>query len=153
MSFNEIYGMLKSENIDKICFAHTGAFFVTIGSDVECLEGILGLNKICFGEGICKAGFPNSSLAKYMKIMHDMGITYVVYGYVLDEESKFKIEIEYNGKKYTKLAEMDGDSNISNRISKLYSTYKVACNRCEYKKTKLIKEIKACEKRKFKLVF
>ena len=145
MSFNEIYGMLKSENVDKVCFVETGAFFLTIGSDVECLEGILGFNRTCFSEGICKTGFPNNSLAKYMKIMHDMGIPYVIYGYVLDEESKFKIEIEYNGKKYTKLAEMDGDIVIKKRIEKLYSTYKVDCNRCEYKKTKLIKEMKACE--------
>ena len=153
MSFNEIYGMLKSENVDKVCFVEAGAFFLTIGSDVECLEGILGFNRICFSEGICKAGFPNNSLAKYMKIMYDMGIPYVVYGYVLDEESGFKIEIEHNGKKYTKLVEMDGDIVIKKRIEKLYSTYKVDCNRCEYKKTKLIKEIKACEKRKFKLEF
>ena len=47
MSFNEIYSMLKSENIEeKICFVETGSFFVTIGSDAECLSDILELNKI-----------------------------------------------------------------------------------------------------------
>jgi len=103
MSFIEIYSMLKSENIDRICFVETGSFFVTIGSDAECLVEILELNRICFSEGICKVGFPNNSLSKYMKILYDMGIPYVVYGYILDDSSKFKVEIEYNGKKYTKL--------------------------------------------------
>ena len=151
MSFNEIYSMLKNENIDRICFVETGSFFVTIGSDAECLSDILELNKICFSEGICKVGFPNNSLSKYMKIMYDMGIPYVIYGYVLDDDSKFKVEIEYNGKKYTKLAQIDGDSNISSRIAKLYKTFKPDCNRCEYKKIKLLKEIKSCERRKEKL--
>lgn len=153
MSFIEIYSMLKCENIDKICFVETGSFFVTIGSDVECLVEILELNRICFSEGVCKVGFPNNSLSKYMKILHDMGIPYVVYGYMLDDRSNFKVEIEYNGKKYTKLAEIDGDNNISNRIVKLYKTFKPDCNRCEYKKTKLLKEIRSCERRKERLKF
>lgn len=59
------------------------SLFVIIVSDAECLTDILELNKICFSEGICKVGFPNNSLSKYMKIMYDMGIPYVV--------SKFKL--------------------------------------------------------------
>ena len=151
MSFLEIYNMLKRENKDKICFVETGSFFVTIGSDAECLASLLDLNRICFSDGICKVGFPNNSLSKYIKIMYDMGIPYVIYGYVLDKDSIANIEIEHNGKKYTKLVEIDGDSNISNRISSLYKTFRPDCNRCEYKKKKLLKEIKACERRKEKL--
>ena len=41
MSFNEIYNILKSENVDRICFVETGSFFVTIGSDAECLSETL----------------------------------------------------------------------------------------------------------------
>lgn len=48
MSFNEIYSILKKENIDRICFVETGSFFITIGSDAKSLADILELNKICF---------------------------------------------------------------------------------------------------------
>ena len=68
MSFNEIYGMLKSENVDKVCNAQTGAFFLTIGSDVECLEGILGFNRICFSEGL-KYSYFDKKYVKSIKVM------------------------------------------------------------------------------------
>ena len=151
MSFMEIYNILKSEKIDKICFVETGSFFVTIGSDAECLSMVLELSKICFSEGVCKVGFPSNSLSKYIKIMHDMGMPYVIYGYVLDDNTNLKVEIEYNGKKYTKLSEVDGDRNIAKRIERIYSTFKPDCNRCEYRKVKILKEIKSCDRRKEKL--
>lgn len=97
-------------------------------------------------------GFPNNSLSKYMKIMYDLGIPYVVYGYILDKETKTKIEIEYNGKRYGKLCDVPGDEDVSMRIINTYKKYVEGdCSNCKYKKAKIIKEIASYENRIVKL--
>lgn len=49
------------------------------------------------------------------------------------------------------MADRSGDVVIGKRIENLYKTFKSDCNRCEYRKSKLLREIKACDRRKEKL--
>ena len=59
MRFEEVMCSLKNEDLEKICFVENG---------------------------ICKVGFPCSSLDKYVALFENKKIPYVVYGYVEDKE-------------------------------------------------------------------
>ena len=150
--FEEVYNVLKEENRDKICFAEIGSFFVALGSDEEYISMVLELAKTCYGNNICKVGFPNNSLSKYIEIFHNMRIPYVVYGYMIEETFDLKVEIECNDKKYVKLAESnDNDIRYNQKreeILKVYSSFrKVDCSKCSYRRVKVAKEIASYEKR------
>ena len=150
--FEELYNVLKEENRDKICFVEIGSFFVALGSDAEYISMVLELAKTCYGNNICKVGFPNNSLSKYIEIFHNMRIPYVVYGYMIEETFDLKVEIECNDKKYVKLAESnDNDIRYNQKreeILKIYSSFrKIDCSKCSYRRVKVVKEIASCEKR------
>ena len=54
MRFEEVMCSLKNEDLEKICFGENGTFYITIGADARFLNEVLGLEKVCFKNGIYK---------------------------------------------------------------------------------------------------
>ena len=72
--FNEVF----ETNENKICIFEIGTFYVVLNEQAIYLSELLGLKKVCFAPEICKVGFPIASLSKYMKMLTNLGIYFVV---------------------------------------------------------------------------
>ena len=94
----------------------------------------VGLEKVCFKNGICKVGFPCSSLDKYVALFENKKIHYVVYGYVEDKENAV---ITSEDKAWSKIKE----SNFSNKMVYEYGMVDFSCGKCSYKRKRIITDI------------
>ena len=145
MRFEEVMCSLKNEDLEKICFVENGTFYITIGADARFLNEVLGLEKVCFKNGICKVGFPCSSLDKYVDLFENKKIPYVVYGYVEDKEN---VVITSEEKAWSKIKE----SNFCNKmVYEIVSTVDFSCGKCSYKRKRIITDILSYEKRILRL--
>ena len=107
MSFYEFAEKLKNENLKKVVFIKTGAFFNCIGKDAIIAEKLLGLKRTCFAKGICKCGMPvqywREHIENIKKIAQEKNIGIVIYDEI--KNGRYK----YNDKEYDILLNVDGN--------------------------------------------
>ena len=77
----EIINKLMKEEKEKIVLADVGIFYVAIGIDAYILHEILGLKLNRYAEDKYKVGVPVGSIEKYVDILNDKNIPYVIYKY------------------------------------------------------------------------
>lgn len=127
--FNEVF--LTNEN--KICLFEIGAFYVALGEQAVYVGELLGLKVVCFSPGICKVGFPLNSLTKYMKLLQDLGISFVVL-----QACNMSVDADYTYKLkgFKKKYEFVDERFVFNK-----ENYICDCNKCSFKKTEIMKEL------------
>ena len=77
----EMIKKLMKEEKEKIVLADVGIFYVAIGIDAYILHEILGLKLNRYAEDKYKVGVPVGSIEKYVDILNDKNIPYVIYKY------------------------------------------------------------------------
>ena len=99
----EMIKKLMKEEKEKIVLADVGIFYVAVGIDAYILHEIFGLKLNRYAEDKYKVGVPVGSIEKYVDILNDKNIPYVIYKY--DKKENLVEE-------YVKLCE----SNEGNRL-------------------------------------
>ena len=99
----EMINKLMKEEKEKIVLADVGIFYVAVGIDAYILHEIFGLKLNRYAEDKYKVGVPVGSIEKYVDILNDKNIPYVIYKY--DKKENLVEE-------YVKLSE----SNEGNRL-------------------------------------
>lgn len=77
MKLLEEYNKIKAENENCIVLIKSGAFYVALGIDAYILNDILGLKLIDISN-TKKVGVPVNSIKKYMNLMQNYDVPYVV---------------------------------------------------------------------------
>lgn len=77
MKLLEEYNRIKAENENCIVLIKSGAFYVALGIDAYILNDILGL-KLLDISNTKKVGVPVNSIKKYINLMQDYDVPYVV---------------------------------------------------------------------------
>ena len=106
----EMIKKLMKEEKEKIVLADVGIFYVAIGIDAYILHEILGLKLNRYAEDKYKVGVPVGSIEKYVDILNDKNIPYVIYKYdkkenlveeyvKLYESNEIKLYFDYLGVK------------------------------------------------------
>lgn len=99
MKFYEIIKKLQEENKGYITLVKCGVFFVAIGKDAVILSERFGLNVICFKDGMCKCGIPESKIGKFMQKMAEKEMSFTIYVYNKDDiGEKVKKTFQYDKK-------------------------------------------------------
>ena len=73
----EEYNKIKAENENCIVLIKSGVFYVALGIDAYILNDILGLKLIDISN-TKKVGVPVNSIKKYMNLMQDYDVPYIV---------------------------------------------------------------------------
>jgi len=136
--YYKLFDKVFSDNENKICIFEIGAFYAVINEQAMYLSELLGLKKVCFAPGICKVGFPLSSLSKYVKKLTDLSISFVVLTACnMDSTAEY-----INGAKgFKKKCEYIDERFVFNK-----SNYICDCNKCNFKKTEIMKELDNCRR-------
>ena len=69
MNFYKMLDIIQSKNEGRIVLCDLGCFYITSGSNALLLNKLLKLKLICQEPGVCKVGFPKTSLEKYTNIL------------------------------------------------------------------------------------
>ena len=77
----EMIKKLMKEEKEKIVLADVGIFYVAVRIDAYILHEILGLKLNRYAEDKYKVGVPVGSIEKYVDILNDKNIPYVIYKY------------------------------------------------------------------------
>lgn len=77
----EMIKKLMKEEKEKIVLSDVGIFYVAVGIDAYILHEILGLKLNRYAEDKYKVGVPVGSIEKYVDILNDKNIPYVIYKY------------------------------------------------------------------------
>lgn len=77
----EMIKKLMKEEKEKIVLADVGIFYVAIGIDAYILHEIFGLKLNRYAEDKYKVGVSVGSIEKYVDILNDKNIPYVIYKY------------------------------------------------------------------------
>ena len=111
MSFNKMMQLLQKKNKSKIILCELGYFYIAIGKDAILLNKLIKLKLNCVKPGVCKVGFPISSLEKYEKLIKEKEYSYIVVNFA---HSKEELEIirNYTGK-YKNEIELDNIGCLS----------------------------------------
>jgi len=86
MSFSNMLEILQKKNKDKIVLIKAGIFYIAVGKDAVFLNEQLKLKCVCFKEGICKVGIPESRLEYYLKKLEKLNLSYIVYQFNSEKE-------------------------------------------------------------------
>lgn len=97
MSFSNMLEILQKKNKDKIVLIKAGIFYIAVGKDAVFLNEQLNLKCICFKEGICKIGIPESRLEYYLRKLERLNLAYVVYQFDHQKEELIQ-KYENHGK-------------------------------------------------------
>lgn len=77
----EMIKKLMKEEKEKIVLADVGIFYVAVGIDAYILHEIFGLKLNRYAEDKYKVGVSVGSIEKYVDILNDKNIPYVIYKY------------------------------------------------------------------------
>ena len=91
MNFYKMLEIIQSKNEGRIVLCDLGCFYITSGSNALLLNKLLKLKLICQEFGVCKAGFPKTSLEKYTNILKTLEYSYIIYNF--DKNNKIKRDI------------------------------------------------------------
>ncbi len=136
--YYELFNKVFSDNENKICIFEIGAFYVALNEQAMYLSELLGLKKVCFAPGICKVGFPLSSLSKYVKKLTDLSISFVVLATCNMDNTADYI---HGVKGFKKKCEYIDERFVFNK-----SNYICDCNKCSFKKTEIMKDLDNCRR-------
>ena len=81
MSFSKMLDLLKEREKGKIVFVKLGAFYIATAEDAVLLHEKLELKCTCFKMNICKVGFPENALEKYIEKLNSTKYAYIIYDY------------------------------------------------------------------------
>ena len=81
MNFYKMLDIIQSKNEGRIVLCDLGCFYITSGSNALLLNKLLKLKLICQEPGVCKVGFPKSSLEKYTNLLKTLDYGYIVYDF------------------------------------------------------------------------
>ena len=70
---------LQEKNEGKIILMKSGIFFIAIGKDAVVLHEVLGLKTTCIKERICKVGFPVRNVEKYIRLLNENDLSFIIY--------------------------------------------------------------------------
>ena len=99
MNFYKMLDIIQSKNEGRIVLCDLGCFYITSGSNALLLNKLLKLKLICQEFGVCKAGFPKTSLDKYTNILKALEYSYIIYN-LDNENNELKIKDKYDGKNF-----------------------------------------------------
>ena len=74
MNFYKMLDIIQSKNEGRIVLCDLGCFYITSGSNALLLNKLLKLKLICQEPGVCKVGFPKTSLEKYTNLLKALEI-------------------------------------------------------------------------------
>lgn len=99
--YYELFNKVFLDNENAICIFEIGAFYIIIDEQAAYLSELLGLKKVCFAPGICKVGFLKVRLAKYIKKLTELSISFVVlFTCNMDSSADYIYELKGFKKKY-----------------------------------------------------
>ena len=124
MNFYKMLDIIQSKNEGRIVLCDLGCFYITSGSNALLLNKLLKLKLICQEFGVCKAGFPKTSLEKYTNILKTLEYSYIIYNFD-NENNELKIKDKYDGKNF---------NNIQKRNN--------GCTKCRFNNNEKVKEDK-----------
>ena len=124
MNFYKMLEIIQSKNEGRIVLCDLGCFYITSGSNALLLNKLLKLKLICQEFGVCKAGFPKTSLEKYTNILKTLEYSYIIYNFD-NENNELKIKDKYDGKNF---------NNIQKRNN--------GCTKCRFNSNNKMKEDK-----------
>ena len=124
MNFYKMLEIIQSKNEGRIVLCDLGCFYITSGSNALLLNKLLKLKLICQEFGVCKAGFPKTSLEKYTNILKTLEYSYIIYNFD-NENNELKIKDKYDGKNF---------NNIQKRNN--------GCTKCRFNNNEKVKEDK-----------
>ncbi len=136
--YYELFNDVFSDNENKRCIFEIGAFYIILNEQAIYLSELLGLKKVCFAPGICKVGFPVSSISKYVKKLTDLSISFIVLSACNMDSSADYI---YGVKGFKKKCEYIDERFVFNKFN-----YICDCNKCSFKKTEIMKELDNCRR-------
>ena len=97
MKFGEMIDILQKKEKGYIVLINSGRFYIARGKDAILLNKELDLKLVCMEKQVCKVGFPNISLEKYIKILKRKRYAFIVYNF--DRESNnLEIITKYDGR-------------------------------------------------------
>lgn len=99
MNFYKMLDIIQSKNKGKIVLCDLGCFYITFGSNALLLNKLFNLKLICQEIGICKVGFPKTSLDKYTNALKKLEYSYIVYNFN-SNKNELKIKDKYDGKNF-----------------------------------------------------
>ena len=102
MNFYKMLEIIQSKNEGRIVLCDLGCFYITSGSNALLLNKLLKLKLICQEFGVCKAGFPKTSLEKYTNILKTLEYSYIIYNFD-NENNELKIKDKYDGKNFNNI--------------------------------------------------
>ncbi len=97
MGFSKMAKFLQEKNPNKIVICSIGNFYLSVGKDALLLNKIAKLRIGCTQVGLCKVGFPITSLEKYTNIIKENDYGYIVYDIDRDSEELI-VKESYEGK-------------------------------------------------------
>jgi vacuolar-type H+-ATPase subunit I/STV1 len=103
MNLSYLVEELKLQNEGDVVLIKCGIFFIAIGEDAIILSDLLKLKLSCYRPEICKVGFPQNALKKYIDKLKELKIGFEIYDYT--EE---KTDLGYKDKKYKLLIKVNG---------------------------------------------
>ena len=87
---------LQEKNEGKIILMKSGIFFIAIGKDAVVLHEVLGLKTTCIKERICKVGFPVRNVEKYIRLLNENDLSFIIY--IKNEENQIEELYKNEGK-------------------------------------------------------
>ena len=87
---------LQEKNEGKIILMKSGIFFIAIGKDAVVLHEVLGLKTTCIKERICKVGFPVRNVEKYIHLLNENDLSFIIY--IKNEENQIEELYKNEGK-------------------------------------------------------
>lgn len=123
MKFLEMVQKLQQEHKGKLVIVQCGIFYIGVGKDAIILNKLINLELTCYTKSICKAGFPENALSKYIKLLQASNISVVVYGYTDKTEST----LECCGKRHDILLNVVGGEIIEKKQC-------TDCKSCKHRK-------------------
>ena len=87
---------LQEKNEGKSILMKSGIFFIAIGKDAVVLHEVLGLKTTCIKERICKVGFPVRNVEKYIRLLNENDLSFIIY--IKNEENQIEELYKNEGK-------------------------------------------------------
>ena len=91
MKWSDIMQKLQNQNPNKVVLMKNGIFFTAIGKDAILLNKLLELKLTCFSSKICKVGFPIKNYDKYINLLKNKNISFILFDYNKDTKHEEKI--------------------------------------------------------------
>jgi hypothetical protein len=120
-NFLELYEIIEEQSKGKLPILRPGVFYVAPGNSAKILNKQIGLELRCYGNEICKVGFPVNAYDKYINLIKEKQIAVEIYDYTNDSKAKYVFG------RYTNRAQ--DHAPIQRLIVNLYSAKKLP-NKC-----------------------